>query len=161
MAKEYWLSTSEKNSLRSYNWWLFRGVNKSLRLWEISESIKEHIKNISAALKKLPVYKWEVYRWTKMTDELYNEVYWSVKKWDIITEKWFTSSSANSNYADHYSDTFWTPNTKSIHIKITSKNWKFSLNWSEEEILFNHWTKFKVTDKTENWADVFISLEEI
>lgn len=122
---------------------------------------------ISSWLKKLPSYEWTVYRWEQMTNKMFNDIYWWLEKWDIMTKPAFTSSSLSKNYAA--SEFAWIledwtltkPAEKNILFTIESKNWKYTFNSNEREILFDAWTKFKILEKNDLWNIVYFTLEEI
>ena len=122
---------------------------------------------LSKTLKKLKSYKWTVYRWEQMTNEKFNEIYWWLKKWDIMTKPAFTSTSLDKWYA--FSE-FWGvledwrlihPAEKNILFTIESKNWKYTFNSRENEILFDAWTKYKILDFKDLWNIVYFTLEEV
>lgn len=162
LSERYWLTEDERAWLNKYKWEDYRDVNKTYRQWGTSEKWEY----ISSVLKKLPSFDWVVYRGTQLDNATYNRAYWWIKEWDIITEPAFTSTSTAIKVAE---DFLWTSldnktpmkNFKNILFKIKSKNGKFILNPDEKEILFDRWTKFRVTGKDTSNPVIKIYLEEI
>ena len=161
MAKEYWLNPLESRQLDIHNADVFENLNKSYRIWMPNPMWKY----LSDALKKLPIYEWTVYRWEQYTTPKYNNVYWDIKPWDIINNKAFTSTSIDKWIADKFA---WMdgwvlkyPAEKNVFITIESKNWKYTLNSAEKEIMFDAWTDYDVISKTDRWNIVELYLKEI
>jgi len=164
MALDEWLNYVEADLIDWYNNSDHRDINSVYR-----ETWTAPIKWIflSKALNKLKSYIWTVYRWEQMTNEKFNEVYWGLKEWDIMTKPAFTSSSLNKWYA--FKEFWWVtedwklnhPAEKNILFTIESKNWKYTFNSSEREILFDAWTKYKILELKDLWNIVYFTLEEL
>lgn len=160
-AKNYGLTAADIKALKEYNWSKYSEINKYLRQGYGGEQAD----NISKALAKLPSYEGVTYRWTSLKDEVYNQRYANLKPGDIITEKWFTSSTIDGDRL-YWFASYWgekTPWHTSVTMAINSKNWKYSLNSYEKEILFDKWTQFEVTKivKKPDWSLTTLYLNEI
>lgn len=164
MALDEWLNYVEADLIDWYNNSDHRDINSVY--WETWTAPIKWI-FLSKALKKLKSYIWTVYRWEQMTNEKFNEVYWGLKEWDIMTKPAFTSSSLKKWYA--FKEFWWVtedwklshPAEKNILFTIESKNWKYTFNSSEREILFDAWTKYKILELKDLWNIVYFTLEEL
>lgn len=84
-----------------------------------------------------------------------------------MTRPAFTSSSLDKNYA--FWEFWWVlenwelihPAEKNILFTIESKNWKYTFNSRENEILFDAWTKYKIIWLEDLWNIVKFTLKEI
>lgn len=158
LAAKYGISSSELKTIEKYNWSWYERINQDLRNWFVNKDAND----LSRVLQKLPTVEWQTIRWINLNNDLYNELYWWVEVWDIITEKWFTSTSADWNHAAKFAWYFWDDqHSKSVIMIINWKNWRFTLNSKEKEVLFDKWTKFRVTKKKERWPLVNLYLDEL
>ena len=95
--------------------------------------------------KELPSYEWKVIR---TSDSIFGKNIDDVKVWDILSDKWFLSSSKTK------SKVWWDYWDNEIIIQsktgkdITKIKWKV-FDTTEPEVLFDRNTKFEVTKKNE------------
>lgn len=135
----------------------YQRLNGELRGWIVNEKM---VNDISAAMKKMPNYEWEVYRWINLSDGDYQQ-FVDLKVWDVFTDPAFMSTSTSESVAKSFMDTTIYSAENKVMLKIKSKNGKFIWNAWESEILFDRWTQFKVIQKNTNWKTINIYLEEI
>lgn len=149
---QWWLSHIEKWILASFKA-AFTSADEFIT-WDFIEL--EVINNIllRKALKKLPDYKWTVWRWVKIDvndflRQIENDIW--VDKW------WFTWTSISKDIWLSFMEN---DNNHGTLLKIKSKSWKY-IEWFkdvwEEEVLFNLWTRFNLLSV--NWN--IVELEEV
>lgn len=153
--KKYKLSNEEVSQLENYMWGMYWGTNEGLR-WGVNV---EWAEVISDAIKKLPKYEWDVYRWIGTSENTY-KMFNNLKEWETFSDQAFLSTSTSKSVANNFMNdpTFW--NNK-VMMYIKSKNWAFAWNAWESEVLFDRGTQFKVIKKNNNWKVLEIYLEEI
>lgn len=162
LAKQkYWLDSLESKRLDMQTSDLFESMNKSYRVGT-PDPMWNYLSN---ALKKLPSFEWKVFRWEQYTLDEYNKVYWGLKKWDVIKNKAFTSTSTDRGIAEEFAWFEWwklkNPAEKNVIITIESKNWKYVLNSAEKEIMFDAWTDYEVLGINDDWNIVELYLKEL
>ena len=131
-------------------------INEDLRLGnELSDMNKETVKNLDSALKKLPKYEGDVTRSVTLCFENQEKQFLDEhKKGEVVSYLAFTSATRGDTY-----------NSKA-NVQISIKNSKnardmTSYNSSEQEILYERNTKFKVVDIINNNGIYNIQLKEV
>lgn len=159
--KKYNISDDEAERLGHYQGWWYYTLNTDLRN---GVGNPDFIEWMSSAMKKLPKYEWETYRWINMTNDVYKK-FADLKVWDTFSDAAYLSTSTDRKMANNFMGDGSYSRDRKVMMHIKSKNWRYIWNAWESEILFDKWTQFKVTDKstkkTPFWETTNLYLEEI
>ena len=139
-AGHYGMTQDELTSLKGYTGSHYKSLNDALRSGMMTETQYGHVNRINSALSKLPAYKGVVRRGinANLTDRY--------KVGMIVEERSFTSTTTNSS-ASFGSSTGTKYEIESVSGRAVKS---FSQHPSENEVLFQTGTRFKVIGVTGN-----------
>jgi len=146
----------------------YEHINKTMR--RIPDNIfnsylpPEDIQSISNFLHDAPKFNGIVYRGVSINNKIEFDKFMQEIKKGIIQIKPFTSTTINQKLSKAFAYLY-PRNTPPIYMEIKSKNGVvvsgLSHFSSEDEVLFDYGTKFKVIDYNINQNEINIKLEEI
>lgn len=159
--KKYWIDSKEYTAVLQYTEEDAWKINKSLR-WLWWKDMEWFANVMDSALEKLPQVEWKtLWRWITMEVEspMYEKMY-SLKKWDILTDSAFTSTTTSKEWANFFAQSIkWSDLTRQ---QIESNNYEWVLfkyqkaDWTSikdisyfgdkwNEIILERWSKRKVS----------------
>ncbi|MET8878369.1 ADP-ribosyltransferase [Nocardia sp. NPDC004604] len=143
-AKELGLTDEEYAAISRYTGSGYKDLNEALRSGNLTEEQAARVRELNAALDKLPNYEGEVNRKVQLPADVIN----SYKKGEDITEDAFTSTSRfgeNNKFDGNTEFTIISKTGKPIENMSNYGPWS---GQNEGEILFKSGTKFRCLENT-------------